>query len=821
MIAITGYLLKVLIVSGILCGYYYWALKDKAFHRWNRFYLLFTVLLSLLLPLISIEFFQAQADKSTMIKVLQSITIQNEIGIEFQKTSLLSTDNLLIAAYVLISLILLITILAAFFRIYQIKKKFPSKEFQGINFIDTDAKGTPFSFFNSIFWNRSIDIHTSFGQQIFNHEIAHIKERHTYDKIFINVTLLFFWINPFFWLIRKELNMIHEFIADKMALEDADTNAFAEMILASVYPGKQFSITNNFFNSSIKRRLLMLTKNKNSKVNYVSRLLVLPITAIVFMAFALKMKPTQPAPIFDGDPITVIIDAGHGGSDLGAISDGINEKDVNLAIAKEIQELNNNKNVHIILSRSQDENMPVKDRVNFSIEKKADLFISIHSSTQPDGETLNGLNVLIPKNGNAYLNQSKMLGSSIVHSFKSDFPLKVANNLVQLNQSTWVLKANEYPAVLVEVGYLSNQKDRSFITQLQNQKIIARIILNGIENYAQNSKNGFSSNNIIINDTIPQMYYNNKKVVGLEVRPKKNNIKVTYEDGTVEMITKEEADKRNFILPPPPPPPPPPSKMPPPPPPVFPSGPPPPPPPPPPANYHGKQISSATYNKSSVILIYKDGSKETIKNSIAAKEGLLGFAPPPPPPTSIKDLNIKNSLLFLNGKKVSYAEIEKLNPSDIKEISVLKGKSAIQKYGEKASEGVVEISTFENNNNSSNNNTVTISATNINLDELFTKVEKPATFPGGQASWVKYITQKIKETEDEFTDKDYGTCLVRFIVDKDGNVSDVQALTMQGTHLAKIGVDAIRQGPKWIPAKQNGQIVAAYTQQPITLTKPK
>ena len=93
--------------------------------------------------------------------------------------------------------------------------------------------------------------------------LCRVKEKHSYDKIFMNLVMIFFWINPFFWLIRKELNMIHEFIADKKALEDCDTEAFAAMILQATYPNQQFNLANNFFYSPIKRRLLMLTKNKN------------------------------------------------------------------------------------------------------------------------------------------------------------------------------------------------------------------------------------------------------------------------------------------------------------------------------------------------------------------------------------------------------------------------------------------------------------------------------------------------------------------------------------------------------------------------------
>src|ERR1035437_2111126 len=192
--------------------------------------------------------------------------------------------------YVITSGFLLAFLIQTLYKINRLKNKYQQTVLAGINFINTNAKGTPFSFFNNIFWNDKIDINTQTGKQIFRHEVVHVQEKHSYDKIFINIVLIFFWCNPFFWLIRKELNMIHEFIADKKAVEDSDTAAFAAMILQSTYPQQQFNITNNFFYSPLKRRLAMLIKNKNPKINYISRILVLPLAAIVFFAFTFKLK---------------------------------------------------------------------------------------------------------------------------------------------------------------------------------------------------------------------------------------------------------------------------------------------------------------------------------------------------------------------------------------------------------------------------------------------------------------------------------------------------------------------------------------------------
>jgi periplasmic protein TonB len=102
-------------------------------------------------------------------------------------------------------------------------------------------------------------------------------------------------------------------------------------------------------------------------------------------------------------------------------------------------------------------------------------------------------------------------------------------------------------------------------------------------------------------------------------------------------------------------------------------------------------------------------------------------------------------------------------------------------------------------------------------NQIFTKVEVDAAFPGGDAAWTRYVTKAIQNNIDDLTEAgDQGTCTVRFIVDKNGNVSDVVAETMKGTKLAEVAVQAIKKGPKWVPAIQNGRNVNAYRYQPVT-----
>jgi periplasmic protein TonB len=105
--------------------------------------------------------------------------------------------------------------------------------------------------------------------------------------------------------------------------------------------------------------------------------------------------------------------------------------------------------------------------------------------------------------------------------------------------------------------------------------------------------------------------------------------------------------------------------------------------------------------------------------------------------------------------------------------------------------------------------------------KVFDKVETEASFPGGDEAWVKYVSKAVTRHMKKLVRAGAeGTCLVRFIVDKNGNVSDATAISMQGTLLAEICVKVISDGPKWIPAFQFGKKVNAYRIQPIRFKMP-
>ena len=244
---------------------------------------------------------------------------------------------------------------------------------------------------------------------------------------------------------------------------------------------------------------------------------------------------------------------------------------------------------------------------------------------------------------------------------------------------------------------------------------------------------------------------------------------------------------------------------------------------------YNKRISAALGFTVALILLLLVGSAIANKinpkdneRELIVKETNLQQAPPPeelpppPPPPPIKQL-----------PPPPVATVQFTPPKVVKDIEVVKPPPEVKQI----EEAKIDLKTVEGTKDlgivapPSEIKGTQVAAPPVakkeDPDEIFTKVEIEATFPGGLAGWTKYVTRAINADIDEISeDGNYGTCTVRFIVDKNGNVSDVVATTMKGTKLAQVAVNAIRKGPKWTPAQQNGRFVNAYRLQPVTLRNP-
>lgn len=273
-----------ILVSAVMSAYYLLFLRDKTFHHYNRFYLLGTMVLSLLLPLLKVEYFTIETDSRILLLLNQ---FNQNSSQEVENTFNVWNFGALILG--IISFFLLAKLTLGLVKIHQLKKEFPKESIEGITFYNTNLHDAPFSFFRNLFWKKSILINSDLGKQILKHEMVHIEQKHSFDKLFVQMIQSLFWFNPIFYFIKKEITLIHEYLADKKAVKNADTRAFAQMLLASNFSGNVLPATSPFLSSNLKKRLKMLTQ-KNTKYSYARRILALPILFGVSFALLVNAK---------------------------------------------------------------------------------------------------------------------------------------------------------------------------------------------------------------------------------------------------------------------------------------------------------------------------------------------------------------------------------------------------------------------------------------------------------------------------------------------------------------------------------------------------
>ncbi|MBW8360453.1 MAG: M56 family metallopeptidase [Weeksellaceae bacterium] len=279
------YIGKMILCSAVLFGYYHLALKDRTFHHYNRFYLLAAVLVSLLLPLLKISYFTLEVN-SNIYLLMSGLQYTESVSPEHRDQLLFYISILAVSP---VALILLGKLVVGLFRIRSFKGRFPREQLQGISVYHTDLEDAPFSFFKSLFWKNSILLNSDLGKQILKHEMVHIEQKHSSDKLFMEIVCSVLWFNPVFWLIKKELYLIHEYLADHKAVKNLDTKAFVKMLLASHFSRNIIPATNPFLNSNLKKRLKMLQKPK-TKFGYLHRILALPLVFTMAFAYAVNTK---------------------------------------------------------------------------------------------------------------------------------------------------------------------------------------------------------------------------------------------------------------------------------------------------------------------------------------------------------------------------------------------------------------------------------------------------------------------------------------------------------------------------------------------------
>ena len=186
------------------------------------------------------------------------------------------------------------------------------------------------------------------------------------------------------------------------------------------------------------------------------------------------VTPTVTTPKPEGKGLRkVVIDAGHGGTDYGAIRDNINEKDITLDVAKQVRDMLVKKGYVVQMTRDKDEYVSLQDRVAISENFMPDIFISIHVNSST-GTEASGIET------HYYHQESILLAQTLHASLASAINTK---NRGLFKSKFYVINHTTVPAVLMEIGFISNSAERAELNGSSRKKATAKAIVEGVENY--------------------------------------------------------------------------------------------------------------------------------------------------------------------------------------------------------------------------------------------------------------------------------------------------------------------------------------------------
>lgn len=303
MSTLINYLFESSVLLGGLTVFYWLILHKEPLFRFNRLFLLSSLLLAALLPFLKIPMFVQVSESSIeYTKVMTSITIYAE---NTRKNLVPIIESIPGFKWIYMTGVcgLLIRLVYGFIRVGAISGKASLTGYKGYKIADLPGQFSPFSFFNVIFVNRSLYSNRDI-EQVLEHEMAHVRFKHSWDVLLLEILLIVQWFNPFAWLLRSLLKELHEFQADRVVLSSGTSiGRYKELLLFQV-TGARLLPVNNLNQSLTKKRFIMMTKY-NSKTYGVAKIasaLLVVIGLTITLAIDAQVKDKKS----DKDQIEIV-----------------------------------------------------------------------------------------------------------------------------------------------------------------------------------------------------------------------------------------------------------------------------------------------------------------------------------------------------------------------------------------------------------------------------------------------------------------------------------------------------------------------------------
>lgn len=279
------YLLQVNVGLILFYALYKLVCTRDTFFRSRRFILIVSLVLPFILPFIDVREWLESRDRVIMLThfdysaVLPEIVVGSEAVETGNRVFVLSEwiGYLYLAGVV----VLLVRLAVQAFSLYRLIVRMPEKEINGVRIKCLNDPSGPFSFFGWIFMNPAA-VKEDEISEILTHEMAHVKQHHSVDVLLAEMVSICCWMNPFAWLLKREVRLNLEFLADRKVMEAGfATKSYQYHLLGLAYNHK-YGLSNNFNFSHLKQRIIMMNKKKSNATGHIKyALFVLPAFALL------------------------------------------------------------------------------------------------------------------------------------------------------------------------------------------------------------------------------------------------------------------------------------------------------------------------------------------------------------------------------------------------------------------------------------------------------------------------------------------------------------------------------------------------------------
>ena len=300
----TSYIIKSSVSLILMFGLYWFLLRKEKLFVFNRFFLIVSVVFSLVLPFIAIpvnlkitqqlnDIIPTYNYVKSQISIADNI-VPNDVNISQptieKKNSLISISAILLGLYISGVILFLIRFLRNIYFILRRSKLSEKISSKGYQIVLTNDKMGPCCFFSNIFLNKDDYLNGKIDKELLKHELEHVRQSHTIDIILIELVKIFYWFNPVHLLYERAIRINHEYLADNGVINDnSDIKTYTDKLLGFISCSSNMSLTSGSNNSFTRMRLVMMMKSESGSFIHGARIAVtLCIGTVIFLLLSFK-----------------------------------------------------------------------------------------------------------------------------------------------------------------------------------------------------------------------------------------------------------------------------------------------------------------------------------------------------------------------------------------------------------------------------------------------------------------------------------------------------------------------------------------------------